>query len=84
LLAAAVAAAFLTHNSSPFIKTEESNTNTWSKMGCKYFKIKMGYVCDLFIPRFQSQEQFSWAFHADDSSESSSTYDMIIDIPKKN
>jgi hypothetical protein len=42
-------------------------------------RIKMGYACDLFTPRVQSQEAnvLFLAFHVDDHSESSSTYDMI-------
>jgi hypothetical protein len=43
-------------------------------------QLKLGYYFDLFTPRFQSQETtcFSWVFHVDDRSESSSTYDDMI------
>jgi hypothetical protein len=43
-------------------------------------QLKLGYACDIFTPRVQSQETMSssWIFHVDDRSESSSTYDMII------
>jgi hypothetical protein len=43
-------------------------------------QIKLGYACDIFIPRVQSHETIcsSLEFHVDDRSESSSTYDMII------
>jgi hypothetical protein len=30
------------------------------------------------LPEFNLKKQISWAFHVDDCSESSSTYDMII------
>jgi hypothetical protein len=36
-------------------------------------QLKLGYACDIFTPMFTS-----WAFHVDDRSESSSTYDMIM------
>jgi hypothetical protein len=38
------------------------------------------YACDIFTPRVQPQETnvLTWAFHVDDHSESSSTYDMIM------
>jgi hypothetical protein len=43
-------------------------------------QLKLGYACDIFTPRVQYQEKMcsSWAFHVDDRSESSITYDMII------
>jgi hypothetical protein len=43
-------------------------------------QLKLGYVCDIFTPRVQSQETdvSLLVFHVDDRSESSSTYDMII------
>jgi hypothetical protein len=68
------------YTSAPFIKTDEINTTTWSTMGGKFTTIKLGYSCDIFTPRVQSQEKIcsSWAFHVDDRSESTSTYDMII------
>jgi hypothetical protein len=43
-------------------------------------QLKLAYACDNLTPRVQPQETnvFSWAFHVDDRSESSSTYEMII------
>jgi hypothetical protein len=43
-------------------------------------QLKLEYACDIFTPRVQSQETmcFCCAFHVDEHSESSSTYDMII------
>jgi hypothetical protein len=43
-------------------------------------QLKLGYACEIFTPRVQPQETnvYSWAFHVDDRSESSSTYDMTI------
>jgi hypothetical protein len=43
-------------------------------------QLKLGYACDIFTPEFNLKKQMytSWAFHVDDRSESSSTYDMII------
>jgi hypothetical protein len=40
---------------------------------------KLGCTCDIFTFRDRSQEKMytSWAFHVDEHSESSSTYDMI-------
>jgi hypothetical protein len=41
----------------PFIKTDDSNKNTWSKMGGKFTTTKkLGYVCDIYTPRVQCQE----------------------------
>jgi hypothetical protein len=67
------------YTSTPFIKTDDSNTTTWSTMGGKFTTTKTG-ICDLFTPRVQSQEtnMLFWPFHVDDRSESSSTYDIII------
>jgi hypothetical protein len=45
-------------------------------------QLKLGYVCHIFISRVPSQGTnlcSSSEFHVDDRSESSSTYDMIID-----
>jgi hypothetical protein len=67
--------------SAPFIKTDDSNTTTWSTMGCKFNKTKTGMMLVTFsLPEFNLKKQMrsSWAFHIDDRSESSSTYDMII------
>jgi hypothetical protein len=44
------------YNSAPFIKTDDNNTTTWSIKGAKFTKTKMGYSCDIFTPRVQSQE----------------------------
>jgi hypothetical protein len=43
-------------------------------------QLKLGYACNIFIPRVQPQEtnMLFWPFHVDDRSESSSTYDIII------
>jgi hypothetical protein len=67
------------YTSSPFIKTDDSNTITWSTMGGKFTTNKNGFVTFSF-PEFNLKKQmyYSWAFHVDDRSESSSTYDMII------
>jgi hypothetical protein len=66
---------------SPFIKTDDSNTTTWSTMGGKFTTNKTGmmFVTSL-LPEFNLKKQMysSWEFHVDDRSESSSTYDMII------
>jgi hypothetical protein len=48
-------------------------------------QLKLGYACDIFTPRAQYQETnvFFLEFHVDDRSESSNTYDMIIDnVPR--
>jgi hypothetical protein len=67
------------YTSSPFIKTDDSNTTTWSTMGGKFTTTKTGFVTFL-LPEFNLKKQtcYSWEFHVDDRSESSSTYDMII------
>jgi hypothetical protein len=64
----------------PFIKTDDNNTTTWSTMGGKFNTTKTGFVT-FSLPEFNLKKQmcYSWAFHVDDRSESSSTYDMIID-----
>jgi hypothetical protein len=67
------------YTSAPFIKTDDSNTTTWSTMGGKFTTTKTGFVT--FSPpeiNLKKQMCSSWAFHVDDRSESSSTYDMII------
>jgi hypothetical protein len=68
-----------TYTSAPFIKTDESNTITWSTMGGKFTTIKTGFVT-FSLPEFNLKKQVcsSWAFHVDDRSESSSTYNMIM------
>jgi hypothetical protein len=60
-------------------KTDDSNTTTWSMMGGKFTTIKTGFVT-FSLPEFNLKKQMcsSWAFHVDDRSESSSTYDIII------
>jgi hypothetical protein len=62
-----------------FIKTDDNNKTTWSTIVGKLTTTKTGFVT------FSLPEQMcsSWAFHVDDRSESSSTYDMIIDnVPR--
>jgi hypothetical protein len=44
------------YTSAPFIKTDDSNTTTWITMGGTFTTTKLGYACDLFTPRVQSQE----------------------------
>jgi hypothetical protein len=68
-----------TYTSAPFIKTDDSNTTTWSTMGGKFTTTKTGFVT-FSLPEFKLKKQMcsSWAFHVDDRSESSSTYDMIM------
>jgi hypothetical protein len=63
----------------PFIKTDDSNTTTWSTMGGMFSTNKTGLVT-FSLPEFNLKEQicYFWEFHVDDRSESSSTYDMII------
>jgi hypothetical protein len=63
----------------PFIKTDDNNTTTWSTMGGKFTTNKTGFVT-FSLPEFNLKKQIcsSWAFHVDDRSESSSTYDMIM------
>jgi hypothetical protein len=62
-----------------FIKTDDNNTITWSIMGGKFTITKTGFVT-FSLQEFNLKKQMcaSWAFHVDDRSESSSTYDMII------
>jgi hypothetical protein len=63
--------------SAPFIKTDDSNTTTWSTMGGKFTTTKTGFVT-FSPPEINLKKQISWEFHVDDRSVSSSTYDMII------
>jgi hypothetical protein len=67
------------YTSAPFIKTDDSNTNTWSTMGGKFTTNKTGFVT-FSLPEFNLKKQmyYFWSFHIDDRSEPSSTYDMII------
>jgi hypothetical protein len=67
------------YTSAPFIKIDDSNTITWSTMGGKFTTTKTGFVT-FSLPEFNLKKQMcsSWAFHVDDRSESSSTYDMIM------
>jgi hypothetical protein len=64
----------------PFIKIDDSNTTTWSTMGGKFTTIKTGiFLWHFSLQDFNVKKQMcSWAFHVNDRSESSSTYDMII------
>jgi hypothetical protein len=67
--------------SAPFIKTDDSNTTTWSIMGGKFTTTKTGMMLVTFsLPEFNLKKQIcsSWSFHVVDGSESSSTYDMMI------
>jgi hypothetical protein len=63
----------------PFIKTDDSNTTTWSTMGGKFTTNKTGFVT-FSLPEFNLKKRicYFWAFHVDDRPESSSTYDMIM------
>jgi hypothetical protein len=62
--------------SAPFIKTDDSNTTTWSTMGGKFTTNKTGFVT-FSLPEFNLKKLMCgcWVFHVDDRSESSSTYD---------
>jgi hypothetical protein len=44
------------YTSAPFIKTDDNNTTTWITMGGKFTTTNIGYICDIFITRVQSQE----------------------------
>jgi hypothetical protein len=66
------------HTSAPFIKTDDNNTTTWITMGGKFTTTKTGLVT-FSLPENNLKKKNSFAFHVDDRSESSSTYDMIID-----
>jgi hypothetical protein len=63
------------YTSAPFIKTDDNDTITWSTMGGKFSTNKTGFVT-FTLPEFNLKTQISWAFHIDDHSESSSTYDV--------
>jgi hypothetical protein len=67
------------YTSVPFIKTDASNTTTFITMGGKFTTNKTWFVT-FSLPEFNLKKQIytSWAFHVDDRSGSSSTYDMII------
>jgi hypothetical protein len=67
------------YTSAPFIKTDDSNTTTWSTMGGKFTTNKTGFVA-FSLPEFNLKKQIctSWLFHVYDQPESSSTYDMIM------
>jgi hypothetical protein len=67
------------YTSATFIKIDDSNTTTWRTMGGKFTTTKTGFVT-FSLPEFNLKKQMcpSCAFHVDDRSESSSTYDMII------
>jgi hypothetical protein len=72
------------YTSVPFIKTDNSNTTTWSTMGGKFSTTKT----EIFLWHFHSQSSTSrnkcvilgnfMYIHVDYRSESSSTYDMIM------
>jgi hypothetical protein len=65
------------YTSAPFIKTDDSNITTWCTTCGKFTTNKTGFE-KFSLPEFNLNKQISWAFHVDDRSESSSTYDMII------
>jgi hypothetical protein len=58
------------YTSAPFIKTDDSNTTTWSTMGGKFTTYKAGFVT-FSLPEFNLKKQMcsSWAFHVHGSSE---------------
>jgi hypothetical protein len=64
------------YTSAPFIKTDDNNKTTWSTVGGKFT-----ILVTFSLPEFNLKNQMcsSWAFHVDDRSESSSTYDITID-----
>jgi hypothetical protein len=66
-----------TYTSAPFIKTDDSNTTTWSTMGGTFTTNQTDFVT-FSLPEFNLKKEISWAFHVDDLFESSRTYDMII------
>jgi hypothetical protein len=67
------------YTSATFIKTDDSNTTTWSTMVGKFTTNKTGFVT-FSLPEFNLKKQIHscLTFHVDDHSESSSIYDMII------
>jgi hypothetical protein len=64
----------------PFIKTDDINTMTWSKMDGKFTTTKLGDAVTFSLPEFNLKKLMctSWSFHVDNRSESSSMHDMII------
>jgi hypothetical protein len=64
----------------PFIKTDDNDTTTWSKMGGKFTTTNTGFVT-FSLPEFNLKKKIyaSWVFHLDDRSESSSIHDIILD-----
>jgi hypothetical protein len=44
------------YTSAPFIKTDESNITTWSTMVVNLLQLKLGYSCNLFTTKVQSQD----------------------------
>jgi hypothetical protein len=69
------------YTSAPFIKTQMTVIQPPEvQWVVSLLQLKLGYACDLFIPRVKSQETnvFLLGIYADDLSESSNTYDMII------
>jgi hypothetical protein len=50
------------YTSVPFIKTDDSNTTTWSTMGGKFTTSKTGFVT-FSLPDFNLKKQISWEFH---------------------
>jgi hypothetical protein len=69
------------YTSVPFIQTYDNNTTTWRTMGGKFTTNKTGSVT-FSLPELNLKKQIcsSWAFHVDDRSDSSSTYDMIMSL----
>jgi hypothetical protein len=68
------------YNSAPFIRTDDIIKSTWSTMGGKLTTTKTRRYVTFSLTEFNLKKQMcsSWAFHVDDLSESSSTYDMIM------
>jgi hypothetical protein len=48
------------YTSELFIKTDDSKTTIWSKIGGEFSTSKTGLFCDLFIPITQHQETSSF------------------------
>jgi hypothetical protein len=69
------------YTSDLFIKTDDSNTTTWSTMGGKFTKTKTGMMLVTFSPpefNFQASNKYSsWEFYIDEHSQSSRAYCMI-------
>jgi hypothetical protein len=67
------------YTSDSFIKTDDSNTTTWSTMGRNLTTAKNWDMLMTFsLPDLKKQKWSSWEFHVDDRFESSSTYDAIM------